>query len=423
MSNRSPAAGASNGSQLRRRANLSIVLAAVIDGAPISQTSLIEKTGLKKPTISKLIDELHRASWVRPLGSSQGSLGRPRQLWAPDPDRGLVVSAQISVDQMSTLIVDFAGSVRAERSIAVDVGKWSERTAVDAVAQMISGALHDVQVADGVQRPVLGVAIAVPGIVSERGQLKYAPGLDWKSPDIAEHLRTALGDVVGADCPVFVENEANMATLAELAYGPHSDVRNMVFILGERGVGAGVVVDAELFRGAHRSGGEIGHVTVDVDGPECPCGKHGCWAMYVSQEVLRDQAIAARKAGRSSQLWGQGTTEAITSAEVVAAAQRGDGVSVELMARLRRYLAVGIGNLVSMYDPEVVVLGGFLRAAFADSVPALRAELDNWLMGGGRYDEVRIELAALGPDAPRWGGVRVVLRAVVAGLGASGTDG
>ncbi|MDQ6936918.1 MAG: ROK family transcriptional regulator [Actinomycetota bacterium] len=402
-------------SQRMRQANLALVLGAVLDDRLVSQSSLVERTGLKKPTVSKLVEELHRFGWIRLEGEAQGTLGRPRQLWAPDPQRGLVVSAQISVDHMATLVVDFAGDIRTQRSVTIDLTGWSEDEAVEAVARMISGSLSDVEGAGGRDRPILGLALAVPGIVTERGELRYAPGLGWASPDIGAKLRQALAGALPASCPVLVENEANLATLAELRLASADGVRNLVYILGDRGVGAGVVLNGSLFRGAHRSGGEVGHVTIDLDGPRCPCGKRGCWAMYVGQEVLRRQALEARQEGRSSQLWGRDRpVDTLTSSEVLAAAGRGDAVAVEGMARLRRYLAAGIGNLVSMYDPEVVVLGGFLRSAFADSLDVLRAEVDDWLMGGDVYHDLRVELAALGDDAARRGGVNLVISTITA---------
>lgn len=404
-------------SQRMRQTNLSLVLSVVLDEAPVSQSSLVELTGLKKPTISKLVEELHRHGWIRLQGESQGALGRPRQLWAPDPERGLVVSAQISVDQVAVLIVDFAGGVRAERSVAVDVPGWTELQAIQSVAQMVRGSLADVALADGRERPVLGAALAVPGIVTERGELRYAPGLGWKPVNIGATLREALADAVPPDCPVLVENEASLATLAEYQRGNNAGARDMVYILGDRGVGAGVVVNGELFRGAHRSGGEIGHVTIDLDGPRCPCGKRGCWAMYVGEEVLSTQALEARRAGRASAMWGRSRPAdavTVTSSDVLVAATGGDAVAVEGLARLQRYLAAGIGNLVSMYDPEVVVLGGFLRSAFADALPALRAEVDDWLMGGDGYHDVRLELAVLGADAARRGGVALLMRTITA---------
>jgi predicted NBD/HSP70 family sugar kinase len=406
-----------------RQANLASVLGAVVDHAPISQSLLGELTGLKKPTISKLVDELHRGGWIQLSGETQGAVGRPRQLWAPAGGKGLIIAAQLSLEQISVLIVDFAGNVRAERSMAVDLRRWSEDDAVRGMASMILGALEDARLADAGQLPVLGVAIAAPGIVTDTGALSFIPGLSWDDPDLRGRLRAALGATADDQCPFVVDNEANLATLAEQHYGGHTGARNMVYVLADRGVGAGVVLDGQLFRGAHRSAGEVGHMSMNLDGPLCPCGKRGCWALYVGQDALRDHVIEARGTGGSSELWGRG--EAVTSLDVVAAALRGDAVALGAVAQVRRYLAAGIGNLVNMYDPELVVLGGFMRSVFADSLDELRGEVDQWIMGGRPDDDFRLDLSVMGAAAPRWGGVRAVTRLVVANPrsgGCSATD-
>jgi predicted NBD/HSP70 family sugar kinase len=396
-----------------RQANLSMVLRGVLDGAPISQAALGELTGLKKPTISKLVDGLHRAGWILPRGETQGATGRPRRLWAPDPGRGLVVGAQLSLEQIAVLVVDFASRVRAERSMRVDLKRWTEEEAIGALGTMVAGALDDVRLADGENLPVLGVALAAPGLVQESGSVAYVAGLDWAAPHLPAQLRTALAGTIGPEVPVVVENEANLATLAEQHYG-HVRAANMVCVVAGRGVGAGVVVDGRLFRGAHRTAGEVGHVTLDLDGPPCPCGKRGCWAVFVGVDALRDHVLEAHRSGRASELVGRATRDGLTPEEVVRAAGRGDSVAREVVTRVRRYTAAGIGNLISVYDPELVVLGGFLRSFFADSLDELRSEVVAWTMGGRERQQVRVELSSLSDDAARWGGVRELLRRVTA---------
>lgn len=397
-----------------RQVNLSMVLRGVLDRAPVSQAALGELTGLKKPTISKLVDELARNGWIRLQGETQGAAGRPRQLWAPNGARGLVVGAQLSLEQVAVLVVDFASRVRAERSMAVDLKRWTKQEALKAVATMVSGALADVGIADQESLPVLGVALAAPGIVSESGALAYVAGLDWGATDLPGELRVALAETVGPEVPIVVDNEANLAALAEQHYG-RARAENMVYVLGDRGVGAGVLLEGRLFRGTHRTAGEVGHVTLELDGPRCPCGKRGCWAMYVGLDALREHVVEAARSGRTSELVARASREELTAEDVVDAAGRGDVVAREAVERVRRYAAAGVGNLISVYDPELVVIGGFLQKVFADSLEDLRAEVADWTMGGRNHDWVRIELSTMGPSAARWGGVREVLRLVSAG--------
>ncbi len=213
-----------------------------------------------------------------------------------------------------------------------------------------------------------------------------------------------------------VENEANLAAFAEQSFGCCVDVSDFVYLSGEIGVGAGVFLNGELFRGTHGAGGEVGHVTINPNGPRCECGKFGCWTKYVSQRAL-EQIIQERKiAGRRSWLWESQDVSPgyeLTPGRIAEAARRGDAVAEEAVDEVERYLAIGIGNLVSMYDPQVVVLGGFFTDLLAGSTNRLRDEVDKWVMGEfGK--ELRIELSTKGQDSCVWGGVGFVLRQLAA---------
>jgi len=395
-----------------RQGNLALVLGAVVRHPSISQPELVEVTGLKKPTVSKLLDELMRLGWVRPSGAAAGLVGRPRVLFGPDPERGVVLSARISVDSISLLVVDFGGAERGRRIRPMDVSAAAQDTVAATLSELADSLLSEVGAADG---SVLGAALALSGIV-DGGRLGYAPGLQWADRDATALLRAALGARLAADAPLVVGNEARLAAVGEQRYGAAAGVDDFVYLLGETGVGAGVVVDGRLFRGARGAAGEVGHVSIAMDGRRCSCGKIGCWAAYVGQSELVRLVGQARDAGRASVLWPSGhglsardsrSEDALTPSAVLRAAQQGDTVAVEALGVLRRYLAAGIGNLVSVYDPELVVLGGFLDTAFGHDLAALRAEVDDWVMGGGVHTALRLEASRI-EEAPLWGGISLV---------------
>jgi predicted NBD/HSP70 family sugar kinase len=383
-----------------RQGNLALVLDAVVRTPSISQPELVQVTGLKKASVSRLLEELVRLGWVRVGGAAAGLVGRPRALFEPDPGLGLVVGARISIEGVSGLVVDFGGRERARAAQQVDVRELRQ-SEVAAVLTTTVGRLLDGLGSD--RPPVVGAALALSGVV-DAGLLGYTPGLDWPDRDVAGMLRTALGAHLTEGAPLLVDNEARFAAVGEQRYGVAAGVGDFVHLLGDLGVGAGVVVDGHLFRGTRGAAGEVGHVSIAIDGPRCRCGKIGCWASYVGRDELTRHAVAAREAGRASTLWSAGP---LTPDGVLAAARQGDEVARDCAATVRRYLAAGIGNLVSVYDPELVVLGGFLGEAFGDDLPALRAEVDDWLMGGGAYTDVRVDTSRV-PDAPLWGGAWLV---------------
>jgi predicted NBD/HSP70 family sugar kinase len=386
-----------------RQGNLSLVLDAVVRQPSISQPELVELTGLKKPTVSQLLDELVRLGWVRLVGAAPGAIGRPRSLFAPAPDRGLVLSARISIEGISALAADFGGTARDLRSRPLDTTAVGQADVAAILGEMVADLLGEIDPGEG---RVLGAALALSGIV-DGGQLGYAPGLQWPDRDVTRLLGTALGSHLAADAPLLVGNEARLAALGEQRYGAAAGVEDFVYLLGDTGVGAGVVAGGRLFEGTRGAAGEVGHLSVALDGRRCSCGKVGCWASYVGRDELVRLAVQARDQGRSSSSWTDSTPGPLDYADVLAAARNGDAVALDGLAAMRRYLAAGIGNLVSAYDPELVVLGGFLATAFGDDLAGLREDVDDWVMGGGIYTRLRLETSQV-TDAPLWGGVSLV---------------
>jgi predicted NBD/HSP70 family sugar kinase len=358
-------------SSAMRVANLSAVLATVIRGTPLSRARLVEETGLRKATVSSLVDELIDRGWLSPAGERSEGVGRPEQLLKPNADQGFLIGAELNVDYLAILACDFACTERRLMHKAVDVRALGPKGAVERLASMLEATLSEL--ATPPER-VLGVGLAVPGVVDERGTLLVAANLDWHRIDIGGLFEAALGDLLPARVPIIVENEANLGAMAEHTFGARPDLDNFVYLSSELGVGAGVVVDGELFRGVNGAAGEVGHITVDPDGPLCDCGKRGCWQTFIAQGAFSGAPLS--------------------EAEV---------------ARLVRYLAIGLGNLVQMYNPRTVVLGGFLADAIGDARDALQAELAKWVLddfGAG----LEIALSTRGQQSSIWGSVALVLR-------------
>jgi len=400
--------GAPLDARAMRQANLGLVLGEVVRRPPISQPDLVEATGLKKATVSRLLDELVRLGWVRMSGAAAGTVGRPRTLFAPDPARGLVVGARISLDALSVLAVDFGGTGHRRGAHPMDVAATPQRDVAEALRRLLESTLSTTTA------PVLGAALALSGIV-DAGRLGFAPGLEWPDPDATAMFGSTLGPRLADGAPLVVENEARLAAVGEQRYGAAAGVDDFVYLLGATGVGAGVVVDGRLLRGSRGAAGEVGHVSIAMAGERCSCGKTGCWATYLGEAELVRLVELARMDGETSSLWTgrPGAAGAAPDpAEVLAAARGGDAVALRALRLMRRALAAGIGNLVSAYDPELVVLGGFLSAAFGGDLEPLRAEVDDWVMGGGVHTELQLTASGLA-DASLLGGIALVHDRVV----------
>ena len=186
-----------------------------------------------------------------------------------------------------------------------------------------------------------------PGLVeAQTGTLLRAPNLGWSEIAVADELASRFGGLA-----VRADNEANLAALAEHWQGVARDLENFVCVFGEVGVGGGIFIDGELFRGAHGYGGEFGHITVDPDGPRCKCGSNGCLETFVGQEAIARRAGIAVGAG--------GRARSVTK-ELVRRAESGDPAVLASLAEAGRYLGIGLASAVNLFDVGVVVLGGCL---------------------------------------------------------------
>jgi len=252
---------------------------------------------------------------------------------------------------------------------------------------------------EGDGRLVAGVAVAVPGLVDvRRGRLLRAPNLGWTEVAVADELRARLGLP-----PVRVENAAHLPDIAEHWRGVAGGLGSFICVFGEVGVGAGIFVDGELFRGAHGFGGEFGHLTVDRDGVPCACGSRGCLETYVGQE-----AIARRAGVRVS-----GTRARSVTEQLVRRAERRDARTLLSLREAGAVLGTGIASAVNLFDVSAVVLGGCfgpLAPWLREAVEAVMAE--RVLSAGWSACEVRA--SEMGEGAAVRGAAALTLRSVLA---------
>jgi glucokinase len=242
------------------------------------------------------------------------------------------------------------------------------------------------------------VAIGI-GIPS---QIEFATGRVISSVNIPLEgigLRHELTDHFGV--PVFVDNDANCAALAEAQFVSDPPARHLVMLTLGTGVGGGVVIDGEIYRGATGLGAELGHVTIQADGPECPgaCPNHGCMEALCSGTALGRDALQLARERPDSRL-GRALAEEgnVTGRHVVSFAREGDGESVELLQRLGTWLGVGIASMINAFEPEYVVVGGGLCAA-ADLFMGVAEREARSRALPALSERVRLEAATAGPAA------------------------
>ncbi|HEX3201988.1 MAG TPA: ROK family transcriptional regulator, partial [Actinomycetes bacterium] len=278
-----------------REHNLALVLQHIAAGEPVSRARIAASTSLTKTTVSSLVDDLIRARLVTELGpEARGKIGRPGSDLALNRTGYVGIGLEINVDYIAVCMANLVGEVRYLRTRPRDNRGQSPAKVLGRAVRMTRTA---VELAEAARLTVAGLGVAVPGPVeTDRGLLRLAPNLGWVDVPVAEILADRFA---AHDLAVMVDNEANLAALGELWFGGHEDLDDFVHVSGEIGVGGGIVIDGELFRGVRGYAGEIGHVVVQPDGPRCRCGARGCLEQVAGQEAILRSAGLTGAVGTS----------------------------------------------------------------------------------------------------------------------------
>ena len=382
--------------------NLALVLQHIATGEPVTRARLAAATGLTKTTVSSLVDDLVSARLVVELGpEARGEIGRPGSALALDPSGYAGIGLEINVDYIAVCLANLVGEVRYLRTRARDNRSQSPAKVLGRAVRMIGTALAR---AEAARLTVAGLGVAVPGPVeTDSGLLRLAPNLGWVDVPVAAILADRLA---GHDLAVVVDNEANLAALGELWFGGHHDLADFIHVSGEIGVGGGVVLSEELFRGVRGFAGEIGHVVVQPDGPRCRCGARGCLEQVAGQEAILRAAGLTGAVGTSIGQPGGSV------AELLARARAGDPGTLRAVESAGRALGIGLSATVNVVDPSTVVLGGL----YAALEPWLRGPLLEELSERAithRWSPVQLLASRLGPDAAVRGAAGVVVKRVL----------
>ncbi len=385
-----------------REYNLALVLRQVADNGPRSRSTLALETGLNKSTVSSLVADLIDTGLLRdsPDGERPGTVGRPAQNVELDPSGPFVLGLEINVDYLAVWATDLAGDVRHRAFVANDNRAASPEDVIAALARLVEQAV-EAPFAVG-RRPMLAT-VAVPGLVDPRGELAVAPNLGWADVPVASLLNEALED---PSYEVRVENEANLGAVAELFEGAGRGLRDFVYVSGEIGIGAGVVLRGELFRGASGFAGEFGHLTIDPYGPPCGCGGRGCLERLAGQDAL------LRLAGWDARMRCEGTRPEWPGAMLAESARAGHARTLEALSQVGHTLGIAIASLANLLDPEAVLLGGYLAPLSEWLRVPIEGELETRALAGRRM-RCRVLPARLGGEAAVRGAVALSRRAAL----------
>jgi glucokinase len=262
------------------------------------------------------------------------------------------------------------GEIRHFRTVRTAV-----RGGVYAIVDQIVELAEDVFVEYG-SRLTAGVGVVAPGPLEPKaGIVRFAPNLPgWENVPLAKLLEDRL------QIPVVLGNDGNCAALGESMFGAGKDVDNLIYLALGTGLGAGIIHQGQLIEGVAGVGGEVGHVSIDPNGSRCTCGGIGCMEAYIGGWAIARHGEMAVHSERSSLIREIAGDERITAEIVAQAAEQGDRAAIDIFARGGRALAVGIGGLVNVFNPELIVIGGGLARAGDFILEPFRASLPHYTM-------------------------------------------
>jgi predicted NBD/HSP70 family sugar kinase len=378
-----------------RRHNLGALLGHVHMAGPTSRSDLATITGLNRSTIADLVAELSALGLVveRRTPKSAGP-GRPSPVVTAIAEGAVVLAIELAVDSIAVATVGLGGHVFNRVRIDRPRGRFSPEETVADVVKLAEPLLASLPV----EHRLVGIGVAVVGITRRAdGLVHLAPNLGWRDVPLGDMLRERLV----LDAPVSVANEADLGALSEYRRGVSPGVANLLFLSGEVGIGLGVILGGEVALGAAGYAGEAGHTLINPSGIRCRCGSIGCWETEAGEGAL------LRRAGGAI---GEGGTASVDRA--IALAEAGDAKVRAAVESVGGWLGLGIANLVNLFNPELVVLGGM----FARLYPVVKCSMEDAMRTrvlAAPGSMVDIVPTALGADAPLLGAAELALSDVI----------
>ncbi len=371
-----------------RAANRERVLACLRDRGRASRADIHRATGLTKPTVSKIVDELLADRAVKETGiiGSSAAGGRPSSCLELDPTCAAYVGLELDTDRTRIAVADYTGILR-DVSDGPPPGQDPEQSAAG-LAKLVRKALRNHGIA---MTKLVAAGVSVPSLVDpDTGHCFLAPNLGWREFPLADEISRRLG------APVHVANVPQAAALAESRWGVARGAQRFVWVYLGSGVGAGIINNGEVFLGQRGLSGEFGHCRIVQDGLRCGCGGTGCLETVASVQAMlnRWEALRHRDRQRKNK---HGT---VSLADWQRALEEADPEAQASLRSGARYLGQGLSFLINVLDPELVVLGGQAGGLGKRYLKEVRASALEHTLAPER---VNLKTSTLGGNAALWG--------------------
>jgi predicted NBD/HSP70 family sugar kinase len=377
-----------------RTLNRSIVLNTIKTLGPIDRARIARHINLSPATVTTITADLISEGLVfeKEPGDSRG--GRRPILLAINPKGAYVVGIKLTETRAIAALTDLEATILAKRSS--DLSTPDPETAIDLMAQLTNSLLEDAGIPS---EKLIGVGVGLAGIVDfQKGILRQGTYLGWRNLPVRNLLREKI------NAEVYVDNDVNTLTLAEVWFGCGQGIENFLTVTVGRGVGLGIVTNHQYYRGAGGGAGEFGHIVIDPDGVQCDCGKRGCLETLVGDPGLLRQAGAAFERGELDSM-PKNTTE------LAQMASQGSQAAIEILKNSGEVLGQALANLINIFNPHRILVSGEGVSRGPFFFDALKNSTSKFALPD-LYSDVDLRIEPWGDDVWARGAASLVLRSL-----------
>ncbi|MFB6468912.1 ROK family protein [Cytobacillus sp. Hz8] len=334
---------------LVKKINQKRLLNEILINSPISRAKLSEITGLNKSTVSSQVSTLIEKKLIFEIGQGQSSGGRKPVMLVFNKNAGFSIGIDIGVNDINGILTDLKGN------IIYDQYHYIENPTSEKIKGLLFSVIHDLK-EHMPESPygLIGIGLCIPGLVNSSQQIIFTPNLEW---DYEIDLKSLIEEEFKV--PAFIENEANAGAYGEKGFGAAKNFDNIIYVSVSTGIGTGIIINDELYRGVNGFAGEMGHLTIDLNGLKCSCGNRGCWELYASEKALLNSIRKKHKPTAYQ--------------EIIDLANQNDPEILNALQNFGFYLGIGLNSILNTFNPQAVII----RNNIVEALPMVLNSIKN----------------------------------------------
>lgn len=372
---------------------------------PISKTEIAKLTELSLPTIMKITEEFEKNNLIHVIGKGESSGGKRPELLDLIPDAYFIIGVDIGRNTTKVIIMNLSGNIVSKETMMT--GKTlPEENLISRVIDLIDLAIKKSDIS---KEKFLGMGIGMPGLLnSESGMVLFSPDFEWENVNLVEPIKAYFG------VNICLENSTRALAMGESWFGVGIDSTNFVCVSIGHGIGSAIMQDGEFYRGSCGSSGEIGHFTLDKNGPKCGCGNSGCLeALSSGNAIARDaRALVSDGVGSLIMELADRDIDKIDARIVFEAAKHGDAAAKQIVDRAIEFIGIGLAGYINIIDPDMIILAGGVVSSGDYFLNELEKVIKvRQMKFAGR--KVKIRVAKLGLDAAAVGAASIILKSFI----------